>query len=239
MEAEAISFVRKHTSIPVPRLRYYWEDGDLGTLITDYVEGEPLQRVWQRLSDAQRSAVMHRLRGFVDELRAIPQPRPPAGSNLPPSGWIASPLGSSFSDFMMTTEEGLFGPFKTEKEFYDWHVSTFDRFGSRHPPTAERIKKIRENMPNDHPIVFTHGDINRRNILVKVHGDGDNDVEITALLDWEQAGWRPIYWEGSKWIFADGNTPLWTEYGRNVIGSSYTAEIDLDLELRGISGFVP
>ncbi|KAI1333114.1 kinase-like domain-containing protein [Xylariaceae sp. FL0255] len=42
------------------------------------------------------------------------------------------------------------------------------------------------------PIIFTHGDIAARNILVR-------DGKIVALLDWEFAGWYPEYWE---YVFA-------------------------------------
>ena len=140
---------------------------------------------------------------------------------------------------MMTDDIPPFGPFADEREFYDWRVSRFKRFGDVHPPTAARIAEIRQSIPDDHPIVFTHGDINRRNVLVRVHGDGADDVEIVALLDWEQAGWRPIYWESRKWIFMGSNIAEWVEFGVNVIGSGYKVEIELDRELQRISGHIP
>lgn len=40
----------------------------------------------------------------------------------------------------------------------------------------------------DYPVVFTHGDIAARNIIVR-------DGHVAALLDWEYAGWMPEYWE--------------------------------------------
>ena len=98
---------------------------------------------------------------------------------------------------------------------------------------------IRQAMSDEHYIVFTHGDINRRNVLVRVHGEGPDDVEVTALLDWEQAGWRPIYWESRKWLFEDGGTSGWAEFAEDVIGSGHKAELDLDGELQAISGHIP
>lgn len=38
-------------------------------------------------------------------------------------------------------------------------------------------------------VVFTHGDIHSRNVLV------DEDGHITGLLDWESAGWYPEYFD--------------------------------------------
>lgn len=38
------------------------------------------------------------------------------------------------------------------------------------------------------PLVFTHGDLSRLNILAR----GD---DIVGIIDWETAGWYPSYWE--------------------------------------------
>lgn len=40
-----------------------------------------------------------------------------------------------------------------------------------------------------HAITFTHGDLHFSNILVG--GDG----HISGIIDWEFAGWYPVYWE--------------------------------------------
>ncbi|OSC99530.1 kinase-like protein [Trametes coccinea BRFM310] len=239
VEVEALAFVAAHTTIPVPRVHCYWIDGDEGSVVMDYMEGEMLQRVWRRISDAQRLTVMRKIATFVDQLRAIPQPRPADGVNLPPTGWIGSPLGHGFCDFLVTQSDILLGPFPSERAFWDWRVSLYKRFGDIHPPTALQLAELRRSMPCDHPIVFTHGDINRRNILVRVSGDGPNDIEITAVLDWEQAGWRPIHWESVKWEFIDGHTPVWGKFGIAEIGKQYQSDIDLDLKLQSISGYVP
>lgn len=47
---------------------------------------------------------------------------------------------------------------------------------------------LRKMLRDDHSIVFTHGDLNMLNILVR-------DGRIVALLDWESAGFYPEYWE--------------------------------------------
>jgi hypothetical protein len=61
----------------------------------------------------------------------------------------------------------------------------------------------------DHPPVFTHGDLQQKNILVRkvpCSGKGEETrfkYEI-AILDWEFAGWYPSYWEYSRALFACG-----------------------------------
>ncbi|KAK8102974.1 hypothetical protein PG984_016120 [Apiospora sp. TS-2023a] len=47
--------------------------------------------------------------------------------------------------------------------------------------------------------VFTHGDLNPSNIFVR----GD---EVVGIIDWETAGWYPIYWEyTSAWTVSINN----------------------------------
>ncbi|KAI0351280.1 kinase-like protein [Trametes cingulata] len=238
-EAEALTFVAAHTSIPVPRLRYYWEEDNEGYLIMNFVDGEILQRVWRKLTDGQRLSVMRRLAGFVEELRSLSQPVPLPESGLPHSGWIGSTQGHPFVDYCMTREDIPLGPFADERAFYDWRMSRYSQFGEVHPPTGVRLAEMRRRMPDDHPIVFTHGDISGRNVLVRVHGDGPDDVEIAAVIDWEQAGWRPIYWEARKWIFIGPQTLGWLEYGLHEIGGEYAQEVVYDCELGEISAVVP
>jgi thiamine kinase-like enzyme len=44
---------------------------------------------------------------------------------------------------------------------------------------------------HSHEILFTHGDISPRNIMVR-------DGHIAAIIDWQYAGWYPEYWEFVK-----------------------------------------
>lgn len=44
-------------------------------------------------------------------------------------------------------------------------------------------------LPRSNVSLFTHGDVAPRNIMV------DESGHITGIIDWEQAGWYPDYWE--------------------------------------------
>ena len=237
VEAEAMRFVAEHCpGIPVPRLRHYWEEGDEGHLVMDYVEGEPFQRARNQLSPAQRETLMKELAGYVDDLRRIPQPPPPTrNTTLPERNWIGSPLGHAMTDFSMTQMDEPFGPFATQTEFNDWKVSRYKKFGDAHALTAQRIAEIRLTMPNDHAVVFTHGDINRKNVLVQVKGDGPGDVEVAALLDWEQAGWRPAFWESFKWRWEGSTSEEWNNFALKHLCVGHEADVILEEELQQIS----
>ncbi|EGO05382.1 hypothetical protein SERLA73DRAFT_129315 [Serpula lacrymans var. lacrymans S7.3] len=228
LEAEASRFVALHTSIPVPAIYDFWEEGDGNAyLVMEYKEGEILQRKWRQLSPDQKMTVMRTLRRFVEELRVIPQPAP--------RGWIGSVSKGALYDYRISSQSAH-GPFQNEDAYNDWRISTFSWFGTEHSPTGVRLQQLREEMPNDHRITFTHADITRRNILVSVTGEGADDVTITALLDWEQAGWRPEFWEAAKFMFGVDPTNDWIVLGRQEVVPGYDLELAREDELLFISG---
>ncbi|KAG9255085.1 kinase-like domain-containing protein [Emericellopsis atlantica] len=79
--------------------------------------------------------------------------------------------------------------------------------------------QITTQLGTEYPIVFTHGDLASRNILVR-------DGHIVALLDWEFAGWYPEYWE---YVFAlRGMDKLdWETLGSH-LPSLFTKRYDLE-----------
>lgn len=58
---------------------------------------------------------------------------------------------------------------------------------------------------SDHA-VFTHGDIERRNIMV-------DECRVIGIIDWEYAGWYPDYWEYAQIMRPAfwGNWSVWME----------------------------
>lgn len=48
--------------------------------------------------------------------------------------------------------------------------------------------------PENVPVVFTHGGLHPRNIVVSA----GPRPHVVAILGWEQAGWYPSYWELCK-----------------------------------------
>lgn len=161
------------------------------------------------------------------ELRDLPQPQP--------DGWIGSVVGLASFDYRVSPGS-LFGPFPDECAYNDWRVSTFSYFANQHPPTGNRLKELRKTMRDDHRIKFTHGDISPRNILVNVEGDGPDGVSVVALLDWEQAGWRPEYWEAVKFMHGTRSGSDWAVLGRRELVPGYDTQLAVEIELLLISG---
>lgn len=81
------------------------------------------------------------------------------------------------------------GPWETVKDFNDWFAElprrgfdvTFD-------------DPFRRGLVDDAPICFTHSDLHPSNILITSKGT----PHILALVDFQQSGWLPDYWEYCK-----------------------------------------
>lgn len=96
------------------------------------------------------------------------------------------------------------GPFESVAALNDWFSMLYRRHLA--DPTAYPADPYRKGLPDECSINITHGDLHPSNILVSRSGS----PRILALIDWEQAGWLPEYWEvrkvvlsakiGSEWL---------------------------------------
>ena len=84
------------------------------------------------------------------------------------------------------------GPFTSVKAFHNWFT-----FLCRRPmpdPHSVPVEPFRQWLPDDIEIKFTHGDLHRSNVLLTF----SSPPRVIAIVDWEQAGWLPAYWEDCK-----------------------------------------
>jgi hypothetical protein len=102
-----------------------------------------------------------------------------------------------------------FGPFTSVAAFHDAFSSLPSTFRADDP------HPLRHWLCDDQPIVFTHGDLHRSNVIVQRldshsalapevgedNGAADTAppaVRVIAIVDWEQSGWFPGSWEYCK-----------------------------------------
>jgi len=223
IEYEAMDFVSHSTSIPLPRaytLVPVEGDPEYSYLVMDYIDGQMLGKVWRTLSSNEKESVTRSVGAFVDELR-----------KLPSSGMISSAKGGPFFDYRFAMDVERIGPFDNEREFNNWRISQFEKWG-----TPTQLAEIRRKMRDNHRVLFTHGDLSHFNIMVR--RISDTEVVVAAILDWEQAGWRPEYWEALKIVFGAGRKG-WLEVARRNVNCMIGYEDDIDRELsvlQGLSG---
>lgn len=146
--------------------------------------------------DGQKK-VFAQLKRMMDEMRSLP---PAAGTG------VQSCTGGSLWDSRVSRISTRFGPFATIQEFHFWlrdgfrfddlkHQAKFDeRFSGQDGQDLADMEAMQDGLWP--PPVFTHGDLNPSNILVR-------GEEVVAIIDWEFAGWYPHYWEyTAAWLTA-------------------------------------
>lgn len=189
-EAMAMRLVWKHTTIPIPRVHRVIPLKEGGSVITvmDFIEGERLDRAWPRLSLWSRARVAWTLRSYVRQLRRIPIPPPsfpgPLGSE--PSmcdGQSFSLLDPGYQDRAWRSTQQLLDRLKNTAE---------ERFRTHHP---QQSPKTYPELENPGPLVFTHNDLNMRNIILTRDGK-------VWLIDWDFSGYYPKYFEYLSMLFA-------------------------------------
>lgn len=69
----------------------------------------------------------------------------------------------------------------------------------------------RHYLCNNGSICFSHGGLRLRNIMIL--DDLAKPRRVTSILNWDEAGWYPDYWEYCKMSLAVGDHRLWQECG--------------------------
>lgn len=169
-EAMALDFIKANTTIPVPKV----VSSDWDRISMEYVQGQTLEKAWPILTSEERSNILVELRGYIAQLHALP------------GIYIGRLDGQGVVLPSIFTRSG--GPFATLAELHEWLVWPPKRLAAQ----SMYWHQITTQLGADYPIVFTHGDLAARNILVR-------DGRIAAILDWEYAGWYPAYWD---YVFA-------------------------------------
>ena len=99
------------------------------------------------------------------------------------------------------------GPFHSFKTFNDWVFCAAIRQRVI-PPNAD--DPYREFLLDSGGICFTHGDLTLNNIII---APGSSPRRIAGIIDWEQSGWYPDYWEYCKLLYGVEYTHEWREAG--------------------------
>ncbi|KAJ5221445.1 Aminoglycoside phosphotransferase [Penicillium citrinum] len=104
------------------------------------------------------------------------------------------------------------GPFDTEQQFNE---SNWGDLVQSAPDLLRHYAKYA--LTDDHEIVFTHADISPRNILVE-------EGHVIVILDWEDAGWYPAYWEYTQVLRQLKLVPDWPEYISRILPPKFERE---------------
>ncbi|KAL2754749.1 hypothetical protein ACRALDRAFT_1094268 [Sodiomyces alcalophilus JCM 7366] len=182
-EFNALQIVHRHTYVPAPKaldLVSRPRDSDDPFAFNDFyllvtrTPGVLLSLCHHLLSDEDLDAVAGQLEDYITQLREIPK-------SVNPAMAICNTLGEACQDNRIRGSTPV-GPFKDEEAF------------------SQILRYSNDPARRGHRIVFTHGDLNPRNILVDQVPQPDERKrwEVTGIVDWETAGYYPEYWEYTK-----------------------------------------
>lgn len=203
-EAATMKFVATNTSVPVPKVWCSFVHKGRTYIVMEKLRGDCISTGWDGRSQESKDKLLVQLKLIMENLRLL---RPPPGTG------VESCTGGSLFDSRIPRSTGRFGPFKTIQEFHLWLRDNFQPSEVQKPGQASQedwddVKAMAARQDGVWPQpVFTHGDLNPSNILVR----GD---EIVGIIDWEFSGWYPHYWEyTSAWC----NQTMSTEW-QNLLG---------------------
>lgn len=112
------------------------------------------------------------------------------------------------------------GPFVTVRDFHNWF--TFLHRRQMPEPYSVPVEPFRYDLPDNSTVRFTHGDIHRSNVIVA----SSRPYHILAIVDWEQSGWLPAYWEARKAHFTANRSDEWSIRHLPMILEQYTSTWD-------------
>lgn len=99
----------------------------------------------------------------------------------------------------------------------------------------EIFERLKEMKPaNIQPTCLAHADLAAPNIIF-------NGGRVVGIIDWEQSGWRPYWWEYRKALHCpqlktSQEMNEWSCFVESFL-DAYDEEVKADIEISGIEGF--
>lgn len=200
-------------SVPVPRAfwgSYQYEDDNdhlvHGSLWMEYMPGKTLGESWPTLDAAAKERVCCDTWALIAKLREIPRPKNDDGAL-----YLRADGSSRIVQHLLADWNDVHPPMKTDE---DLRKRIWGRYVEMNGLSFPEGETAFDRLPRSDVSVFTHGDIHPGNILVEpveVAG-ASSGVRITALLDFELAGWYPDYWELSEIMRPCWKDDEWKEF---------------------------
>ncbi|KAL3425124.1 phosphotransferase enzyme family protein [Phlyctema vagabunda] len=180
-------------NVPVPEVYGWCQDGGETFIYMQKVEAPTLEEEWPGLDTEERYAICTHLRHIMNELRQLRQD--------PANPFIGNINHEPVQDIII--EGNRFNRcFPDVPSFHDWFS------GVTLPPIdPSDPDPWRPGLLDDAPIVFTHSDLHRSNILMSWGEKGM--PQIAAIVDWHQSGWYPAPWEFYKARWTCKGTEQW------------------------------
>lgn len=191
MEAAMTKYASEQPNLLAPRFRgYYRVEKHLLAVVTDYIPGTSLDKVWHTPNKAQRISIKQQLKEQIKIFRTCTQPYIGSIGHLEVSNFYERlGLGSEF-----------IGPFDSEENFDNWCLERA-KSSSSSCLWQHLLPKMRKSPSNSKCFVLTHCNLNANNIIVDV-----DQCKLTGITGWSQSGFFPEY---VQYVLA---AKIWDQY---------------------------
>lgn len=206
-EGENMLFVRENTNICVPRVFALYSDTKTGKsfIVMERIIGETLLAAWPQLTQTDKQNILSDLRIQFNQMSQLPSPN-----------YFGSFGKRKLLDGIFWTEEPdplINGPFDSEESLNEAMLRKYTHNGGPHY-RVEYLRKCLSLIFRGHKATFTHGDLQRKNIIIREKFQHDDERPQVVLIDWEKSGWYPVYWEYCMAVCAlrwDDDWPIWID----------------------------
>ncbi|EUC62644.1 phosphotransferase enzyme family protein [Rhizoctonia solani AG-3 Rhs1AP] len=189
-EALSMHMVRTMTTIPVPPLKQLIAGAEIRRhyLVMDYIPGRALNTCWSELGFFAQLRIAWILRGYVSQLRRLQRSVPGRIDGSECEGHLWPIIGED--------------PFESYEHLASWYNHKIDvsHRAGKAPATDFRYD-------TSWPLVFTHGDISPRNIILADDG-------LLYLIDWRFAGFYPVWHEHTSMVWDSSDFQLPSSWQR-------------------------
>ena len=181
-EAYALNLIFSKTTIPVPRVRRVVKNKWDHLIVMDYIPGRTLAEVWSSFSLWKKIRIAFTLRRYIRQLRRLTAP--PGAPPGPIS--VLGPRRCYIPTFFGPIMPGR-GPFASYEELTAFFNERCKMGLDNHDIPKEHPWR-RVPFDNSLPLVFSHMDLNPRNII-----EGEDGT--LWLIDWAWSGYYPPWFE--------------------------------------------
>jgi aminoglycoside phosphotransferase len=212
VEAHTLRMVEQFTHVPAPRAIDMFYTPRFSYLLMTCVPGRPIGQMLDTMTDEQMKQAVIDLKEYVSQIRKIP--------NTTAEFKICNFQGGGILDWRIPDSQREQLRFKTEADFNKYLTDPFWDDIRKRAAVSHNIQ---------HEIVFTHGDLNPRNILAE-------NGKITGIVDWENAGWFPEYWEYTKAHYSVRSLIRWLADVVDQVFEGYRDELVVENRLSDLFG---
>ncbi|QDS76594.1 hypothetical protein FKW77_007499 [Venturia effusa] len=177
-------------------------------IFMEFVEGEDPGKSWEKYTSLEKQMISADLQKHLTELRSLP-----AADYIGSNGLQLQDvsLDTHVREITAMSLKWYLGPFRSEADFNAMIVDT-DLAKSK-GQIGPYIRGMID--AHKHGVVFTHGDLRPDNIIAK-------NGRVTAIIDWEMAGWYPDHWEFVKAFYLEVFSDDWASHLLRILTPYYS-----------------